>query len=149
MQQPKVPNFSAKNGFTTSVERSSLMKKIRANDTKNEILLRKALWSKGFRYRKNYHALPGKPDIVFLKKKIAIFIDGEFWHGFNWAIKKQKIKANRQYWIAKIERNIQRDLENNIALKSAGFVVIRFWEHEIKVDAPSCMAKILVSLSGT
>jgi DNA mismatch endonuclease (patch repair protein) len=108
------------------------MAKIKSQDTKPEIKLRKALWHLGFRYRKNEKLLPGKPDVVFRKGKLAIFIDGEFWHGYQWKDKKLKIRSNRDFWIPKIERNMQRDDENNEILKENGWCVMRIWEHEIK-----------------
>jgi len=119
------------------------MAKIRSQNTKAEIILRKLLWASGIRYRKNYKKLPGTPDMVLIKYKVAIFVDGEFWHGHNWVQKKQKIQANRGFWIPKIERNMQRDEENNEALKKLGFTVIRFWENEIKKDLNGCLEKIL------
>ena len=72
--------------------------------------------------------------IVINKNKVIVFVDGEFWHGYNWEVKKKKIKTNRKFWIPKIERNMQRDKENSIALKKLGFKVLRFWEHEIVKD---------------
>src|SRR5688572_21355404 len=102
----KVPQFQEDAGFYTTTLRSMLMSRIRGKETDPEVRLRKALWAIGIRYRKNVAKLPGKPDIVINKSKLVIFIDGEFWHGFNWSIKKKKIKANRKYWIAKIERNM-------------------------------------------
>jgi len=108
--------------------------------------LRKSLWGLGIRYRKNYKKLPGCPDIVITKNKLIVFIDGEFWHGHNWNIKKGKIKANPAFWIPKIERNMERDVENNEILKRLGFKVVRFWEHEIKKDLQGCIDKILQHL---
>lgn len=103
--------------FNTTAERSKNMSKIRSKNTQPEILLRKALWSEGIRYRLNLAKLPGKPDIVINKFKLAIFVDGSFWHGYKWDEKKIKIKSNKEYWLNKIERNIERDNENNIALQ--------------------------------
>jgi len=119
------------------------MQKIKGVNTKPELLFRKALWAKGFRYRVNKTGLPGKPDIVLKSRRLIIFIDGEFWHGYKWHEKKPKIKANRGYWIPKIERNMQRDRENNQKLKELGYTVLRFWEHEIKKDLNSCIDKVL------
>ncbi|MFI5136554.1 MAG: very short patch repair endonuclease [Sphingobacteriales bacterium] len=141
-----VPRFNKHSGFETTPERSKLMKKIRSNNTKAEVLLRKSLWAVGIRYRINYKKLPGCPDIVITKNKLVVFIDGEFWHGHNWNIKKGKIKANRDFWIPKIERNMERDVENNEALNMSGFTVIRFWDHEIKKDLQGCINKILLHL---
>jgi len=118
------------------------MKKIRSSGTKPEVTLGKALWKKGYRYRKHYKKLPGKPDFVFVRYKIAIFIDGEFWHGFNWEEKKSKIKANRDYWIPKIEKNIKRDQQNNKLIKKMSWKVLRFWEKQITTDLDRCIKKI-------
>lgn len=132
----------------TTAERSSLMKKIRGMNTQPEIKLRKALWAKGYRYRKNFSALPGKPDIVLPKPKIAIFIDGEFWHGYNWEEKKPRIKTNREYWVTKIERNIERDKVNTRLLEDMGYTVLRFWEVEIKKNLEDCIEKIETVVRG-
>jgi len=129
--------------FDTTPERSKLMSKIRGKDTQPEILFRKALWASGIRYRINVSKLPGKPDIVIEKRKIVIFIDGEFWHGYKWEEKKPKIKSNRDYWITKIEKNIHRDIENTEKLKALGYSVFRFWEHEIKKDLSTCINLVL------
>lgn len=132
--------------FETTSERSRLMSKIRSTGTIPEIHLRKSLWSKGYRYRKNNKSLPGKPDITFAKYKIAVFIDGEFWHGFNWEDKKGKIKSNRDYWIPKIERNMVRDKKNNLLLEQSGWKVIRFWEKEVKKDIAKCSNIIIKTI---
>lgn len=139
----KVLRFTKENGFTTTESRSKLMAKIMSSNTSPEICFRKQLWSRGIRYRINYKKLPGKPDIVIPCKKIAIFVDGEFWHGYNWKEKKKKIKTNRSYWIPKIERNMKRDLDNNIALKKLGYKIFRFWGHEVKKQHLKCINKIL------
>lgn len=133
-------------GLSTTIQRSELMKKIKSIETKHEILLRKQLWAKGLRFRKNYKKIPGTPDIVFTKKKVAIFIDGEFWHGYNWGEKREKISANRSYWIPKIERNMQRDIENNKGLERLGYRVIRFWEHEVKKNLDLCVNTIIEAI---
>lgn len=119
------------------------MSKIKSQNTKPELKLKKTLWNLGFRYRKNVKKLPGTPDIVFPKDKIVIFVDGEFWHGYNWEEKKTKIKTNRDFWIPKIERNIQRDKRNNQLLSESGWYVLRFWEHEIKKDFEDCISQII------
>lgn len=133
--------------FDTTPERSSLMKKIKSNNTKPEIKLRKALWAAGIRYRLNVTKLPGKPDIVIQKHKLIIFIDGEFWHGYKWEDKKQRIKANKEYWIKKIERNMQRDIKNTQILQELGYTVIRFWEYEIKKNTDICIERIIHNMS--
>jgi DNA mismatch endonuclease (patch repair protein) len=142
-----VPKFKKELGFETSVERSAHMRKIKSKDTKAEIVLRKLLWNMGIRYFKNYKKLPGSPDIVISKNKLAIFVDGEFWHGYNWEIKKTKIKANREFWIPKIERNIQRDRQNDLDLNKSGYTVLRFWEHQVKKDLEACIASILLCMN--
>lgn len=134
--------FSLPYSFNTTEERSNIMKKIKSKDTEPEVRLAKELWRRGIRYRKNYSLLPGKPDIAITKYKIAVFVDGEFWHGYNWEEKKERIKANRYYWIKKIEKNIERDKENNIKLKQCGWAVLRFWEHTVKKDLEGCVQRI-------
>lgn len=129
--------------FQTCEKRSSLMKKIKSKSTKAEVILARALWAKGVRYRKNYCGLPGKPDLVVTKYKIAIFVDGEFWHGKNWTEKKIKISNNRDYWIPKIEKNIKRDISNNEILRTMGWTVIRFWEKEIYKNLDCCISKVI------
>ncbi|SHK69095.1 very short patch repair endonuclease [Epilithonimonas mollis] len=128
--------------FNTTEERSKLMSKIKGKDTQPEILLRKALWLSGMRYRINVSKLPGKPDIVMRKHKLAIFVDGGFWHGYNWEEKKLRIKSNADYWIKKIERNMQRDIENTIALQEMGYTVLRFWDNQIRNDLQGCISQI-------
>ncbi|NOY95865.1 MAG: very short patch repair endonuclease [Chlorobi bacterium] len=135
--------MKTKYGFETTEERSRLMSKIRGKDTTPELALRKLLWNAGVRYRKNVKKLPGTPDLVILKYKLAIFIDGEFWHGFNWDEKKQKLKSNREYWIPKIEKNIARDASVNRKLEYMGFKIIRFWQHEIEQNPAMCYLKVI------
>ena len=139
----KVPRFEEANGFYTTKERSQLMSKIRSKETKPEKLLRKALWELGVRYRKNVKKLPGSPDIVVSKYKLVIFIDGEFWHGYEWEKKKESIKSNKAFWVPKIERNMQRDAENNLKLKEQGWTVMRFWGNEVNKELGVCLDKIL------
>ncbi len=123
----------------TKEQRSKNMKAIKCKDTKIEIILRKALWHKGYRYKKNCKDIYGKPDIVFKKQKIAIFCDSKFWHGYDWQNQKKTIKSNRDFWIPKIESNILRDKKVNEVLKQNGWIVLRFWEHEIKKDINNCI----------
>lgn len=122
------------------------MSKIKGANTSPEITLRKTLWKLGIRYRLNVAKLHGKPDIVISKNKLVIFIDGEFWHGYNWEEKKLKIKSNREYWIKKIEGNMRRDVANNQSLEAAGFTVLRFWERQIKKDLDLCISEIMKHL---
>ena len=119
------------------------MSKIKSQNTKPELKLQKALWHLGYRYRKNVKTLPGTPDLVFSKYKLAIFVDGEFWHGYNWNEKKIKIKSNRDFWIPKIERNMQRDETNNILLAEQGWSVMRFWANDIKTDLENCIDRVV------
>ena len=108
------------------------MASIKSKDSKIEILLRKMLWHRGVRYRKNKRILNTCPDIIITKYKIAIFCDGDFWHGR--LFDKRIIKTNTVYWSEKIKRNIERDLENTIELRDNGWIVLRFWETEINHD---------------
>lgn len=124
-----------------------IMSAVKSKDTRPELKLRKALWKEGLRYRVNYKRLPGKPDIVFTKWKVAVFCDGDFWHGHNWAIRglsslQEELAGYSQYWRDKIIRNIERDEENNKALKALGWTVIRIWESEIKNDLDGCVETI-------
>jgi len=132
-----------KYNFQTSEERAALMSKIRGSNTKPELLLRKLLWNSGIRYRKNHPKLPGKPDIVITKDRIAIFVDGEFWHGFQWQDKKAKIKSNQEYWISKIEKNMVRDSDTNAHLEYLGYRILRFWQNEIEKYPAECFLKII------
>ena len=128
----------------TPEQRRKNMQHIRSNDTEIEVLLRKALWKKGYRYRKNYKALPGKPDIALTKYKIAVFCDGEFFHGKDWEVLKPRLKNsnNSEFWISKISRNIERDNEINKKLLFMGWTVIRFWGNDIKKSTDECVKVI-------
>ena len=125
----------------TKEQRHKNMKNIRSKDTAIEIRLRKALWQKGYRSRKNYKELPGCPDIVLTKYKIAIFCDGEFFHGKDWEVLKPRLEQsnNSQFWINKISRNIERDDEVNKKLLFLGWTVIRFWGKDIKKKTEECV----------
>ncbi|HWZ36102.1 MAG TPA: very short patch repair endonuclease [Mucilaginibacter sp.] len=118
------------------------MTRIKSANTKSEIRLRKALFAKGVRFRLHNKFLFGNPDIAIRKYKLAIFIDGEFWHGYNWAKKKDKISANRDYWIPKIEKNIARDILVNKHYENSGWTIFRFWEKDINRDLENCIDKI-------
>lgn len=141
-----VPRFNEASGFYTTPERSKMMGKIRGKNTKPELQFRKALWAAGYRYRVDYKKLIGKPDIVLNKYKTIIFIDGEFWHGYNWNERKGNIKTNKEFWIPKIERNLQRDREVNAALEALGYTVFRFWEREIKKELDNCLEQVISHL---
>lgn len=128
----------------TVTQRHRNMQRIRAVDTRPEILFRKALWHKGIRYRKNDKRLPGKPDIVLFRKKIAIFVDGDFWHARGHQDHPgEQVASHQGYWQKKLSRNVERDKEVNDALTEAGWLVLRFWESDIKKDLPRCVAQVL------
>lgn len=110
------------------------MKSLSHKKSKVESVLAKALWHKGFRYRLNYKKLPGTPDIAITKYKIAIFVDGEFWHGKNFEKNKTKLKNNRDYWIEKIEENIKRDIKNDTLLQQKGWIPVHFWSKDVIKD---------------
>lgn len=131
----------------TSEITHKIMSSIKSKDTRPEKALRKELWKRGLRYRKNVSTLPGKPDLVFIKAKIAIFCDGDFWHGHNWAIRgygsfEEELKRYSDSWIKKLKKNIDRDERNNRKLNEMGWTVIRIWESEIKRDVKKCGDKV-------
>lgn len=107
-----------------------------------EVKLAKALWAKGYRYRKHNKSVFGKPDLTFKKFKIAIFVDSEFFHGKDWRTQKYKIKSNREFWWNKIEGNIARDKLVNITLVDKGWIILRFWTTDLKKELEICIAKI-------
>jgi DNA mismatch endonuclease (patch repair protein) len=122
--------------------RSYTMSRIKSKNTSIESSLRRALWRAGIRYRKNYQNLPGTPDIAITKHRIAVFCDGDFWHGRDWDTKNVKIQNNREYWIAKIERNIAHDEEVNAALTELGWSILRFWGSDIKKNLRGCVYQV-------
>lgn len=126
----------------TKEQISRNMRSNKSKDTKPEIMLRKELWRRGLRYRKNYKYLSGKPDIVFLGAKIAVFVDGRMWHGYDWEHQKDDFKSNRDYWIPKIENNRERDFAVTQELIELGWLVLRFWDFEIKQELSACADKI-------
>jgi DNA mismatch endonuclease Vsr len=123
-------------------QRSRLMRAVRPTETSLEKKLRKALWDRGHRYRKNYKKARGTPDIAFVRLKIAVFCDSEFWHGHDWENRKKDFKSNQKFWHSKIERNMERDREVDSALKEEGWIVLRFWGREIKKESEKCVDKI-------
>lgn len=122
----------------TPEQRHKNMQAIKNKDSEIEILLRRELWRRGLRYRKNVKTVFGHPDIAFMGKKVAIFCDSEFWHGYDWEHRKNDIKSRRDFWIPKIERNMQRDVEVTGTLEATGWIVLRFWGKEIKTDVSKC-----------
>lgn len=130
----------------TPEQRSKNMRAIKSTATKAELTLAKSLWHIGLRYRKNNKKVFGCPDLTFRNLKIAIFVDGEFFHGKDWETRK-KPKTNSEYWIKKIERNIQRDVEVNQYLESHNWKVLRFWSNDIKKNLGSCVSEILNTIT--
>ena len=128
----------------TPEQRRKNMQHICSKNTKIEVILRKALWKRGYRYRKNYKELPGKPDIVLTKYKIAIFCDSEFFHGKDWEVLKPRLEkgSNSNFWISKISRNRERDDEVNKKLLFMGWTVVRFWGNDIKKNTDECIRVI-------
>lgn len=122
----------------TPEQRHKNMQAVKSKNSKIEVLLRQELWKRGLHYRKNSRAVYGHPDIVFIGKKVAVFCDSEFWHGYDWENKKKDIKSNQEFWLAKISRNIERDQEVNERLKKEGWTVLRFWGKDIQRNAAEC-----------
>lgn len=144
----KAPSFS---GLKSASAVASLAKqKNKSTDTTHERLLRKALWSRGLRYRKNYGKLPGKPDIVFTKARLAVFCDGDFWHGRNWQRLSLHLRggSNASYWCQKIRANMLRDRRTTRQLRIMEWCVIRLWEGDIKADPEGVAAGIESVLAG-
>ena len=124
-------------------KRHNNMSRIKSKDTTPEVMFRKALWHCGIRYRKNYKKLPGTPDIAITKRKIAIFVDGDFWHARNHQDNPgEQIRTNKTFWGTKLARNVERDKEVNDALLAEGWLVLRFWESDIKKDVAKCVREI-------
>lgn len=124
-----------------------IMSSIPSRNTRPEMRLRKALWKEGIRYRVNYKKIPGKPDIAITKHKVAIFCDGDFWHGHNWAVRgygsfEQELSRYSEYWRDKLLRNIARDEENNRAIRAMGWQVLRFWESDINANLDGCVRQV-------
>lgn len=124
-------------------QRRKNMQAVKSKGSKIEVALAKALWARGFRYRKHNKKVFGRPDFTFKSKKIAIFVDSEFWHGKDWDRRKSDHKSNKEFWIKKIERNIERDKEVNSQLASEGWKVIRFWGKDITSNLSSCVDEVV------
>ncbi len=133
--------------MSKTVEQISFnMKHVKSKDSEIELLLRCELWKRGLHYRKNVKTIIGKPDIAFIGKKVAVFCDSEFWHGYDWYQKKTEIKSRREFWIPKIEKNMERDKEVNAKLEAEGWIVLRFWGKDIKKNVEACANLIVVAL---
>ena len=126
----------------TPEQRKKCTQSNKSKGTKPELVLAKAMWALGLRYRKNSGSIFGKPDFSFKKYKVAVFVDGEFWHGKDWEQRKAEIKGNREFWIAKIERNIRRDREVTGRLKAEGWTVLRFWSNDVVKNTTCCAEKV-------
>ncbi len=126
----------------TTEQRRRNMQAVKSKNSQLEISLGKALWAKGYRYRKNDKTIFGKPDFTFKKYKIAIFCDSEFWHGKDWEIRKSDHKTNQDFWLPKIERNIERDKEVNAELTRTGWIILRFWGKDIIKNIDKCVNQI-------
>lgn len=124
------------------------MKQVKNKDSVIEIALRKELWNRGLRYQKNVTKIFGKPDLVFKGKKVLVFCDSEFWHGYNWEERKKDFKSHQEFWIPKIERNMQRDIEVTEELQKQGWKVLRFWGNEIKKNVSGCADIIEKTVRG-
>jgi DNA mismatch endonuclease Vsr len=123
----------------TKEQRRKNMQAVKSKGSGIERMLSIALWNKGYRYRKNDTSVPGKPDLTFKKYKVAVFVDGDFWHGKDWNIRKHDHKSNQQFWHNKIEQNIKRDRQVNAELAEKGWTVIRFWGSSIKTNLADCV----------
>lgn len=132
--------------YDSTPETRQRMAHIHLKNGRAEAILAKRLWHSGVRYRKNYKKLPGSPDIAITTQKIAVFVDGEFWHGQNWEERKPRLKSNREYWIEKIEENMARDQRNNESLAEMGWRVFRFWEKQVLKDPDSCAKEVLSAI---
>lgn len=149
-QKPvKVPSYK---GFEPASEAASAAARGSSSkvDTRCEVKLRSLLWHSGARFRKNVKTLPGKPDIVFLRPRLVVFCDGDFWHGKNWEERRRKLAvgSNAPYWTAKIERNRQRDRDNTSRLEADGWRVLRYWESDIHRDPDAVAAEILQAIEA-
>lgn len=124
------------------------MSRIRGKDTAPEIALRRELWKRGHRYRTSMTAIVGKPDIVFVRAKVAVFCDGDFWHGKLWVRRKKTLRVNRGYWLRKIEGNMRRDRRIGRQLRRSGWEVVRLWESDIAANLDACVAEVERSLAS-
>ena len=130
----------------TSPEISKRMSHVKTKRNSAEVMIAKSLWHRGYRYRLNYKALPGSPDIALTKYRIAIFIDGEFWHGKDFEQRKNKLKNNKDYWIEKIQENIDRDLKNDKLLRQMDWYPIHFWSNDVIKYCNQCIDEIIYTI---
>lgn len=130
-------------GYDSTPEIRKRMSNVRLKNGKAETILAKRLWHEGYRYRRNYKKLPGSPDIALTTYKVAVFVDGEFWHGENWEERKAKLKHNREYWIEKIEENMARDKRVDGQLQEMGWTTVHFWEKQVLKHTDECLQVVL------
>ena len=130
----------------TSPEISKRMAHVKTKKNSAEVMLAKSLWHRGYRYRLNYKALPGSPNVALTKYRIAIFIDGEFWHGKDFEQRKTKLKNNKDYWIEKIQENIDRDLRNDKLLRQMDWYPIHFWSNDVIKYCNQCIDEIIYTI---
>ncbi len=128
----------------TPEQRSYCMSRIKGKDTGLEMRVRSELHRRGFRFRKHVKELPGKPDVVFTKAKVAVFIDGDFWHGYRFPAWEHKVS---DFWKQKINKNRERDRRNHRKLKEMGWTVIRLWQHDLERDFQECIEKIIAAVN--
>lgn len=150
-ETPATPRPSYKGLRPASARASSAARgSSKKTDTRCEVTLRRALWAAGCRYRKNVRELPGCPDVVFPGVRLAVFCDGDFWHGRDWETRRQKLGrgTNSDYWLAKIQRNMERDRQNTLRLQEMGWTVLRFWESRIRSDLAEVTQAVLDALRG-
>ena len=129
--------------YDSTPEIRNRMSKVRLKNGKAETILAKRLWHEGYRYRPNYKKLPASPDIALTTYKVAVFVDGEFWHGENWKERKAKLKHNREYWIEKIEENMARDKRVDGQLQEMGWTTLHFWEKQVLKHTDECLQVVL------
>ena len=127
----------------TSPEISKRMSHVKTKRNSAEIMIAKSLWHRGYRYRLNYKTLPESPDIALTKYRIAIFIDGEFWHGKDFEQRKTKLKNNKDYWIEKIQENIDRDVKNDKLLRQMEWYPIHFWSNDVIKYCNQCVEEVI------
>ena len=133
--------------YDSTPEIRKRMSKVCLKNGKAETILAKRLWREGYRYRRNYKKLPGSPDIALTRYRVAVFVDGEFWHGENWEERKAKLKHNREYWIEKIEENIARDKRVDEQLKEMGWITVHFWEKQVLKHTDECVELVIKTAS--
>lgn len=129
--------------YDSTPETRQRMSKVHLKNGKAENQLAIKLWHLGYRYRKNYKKLPGSPDIALTRYKVAVFVDGEFWHGKDWEVRRERLQRNREYWIEKIEENIARDNRVDNQLIALGWMPIHFWEKDVLKSLDHCVKQVV------